>query len=126
MAMLLAAAAVLAVTLVVSRLPRPVAAAGTLDQCLWGWPVIVFEGEDWKAALPDDIRPYAQRQVPVAEWPSGMRFDETAGALLDADGAAVFQKGDRIRVAGTIVRTGGDPAPCFYTIGVRIDSITAP
>jgi len=30
-----------------------------------------------------------------------------------------------VRVAGTIVRTEGDPARSFYTIGVKIDSITA-
>ncbi len=126
MATLLVAAVVIAVALVVARLPRPVVATGTLDQCLGGWPVVVFEGEDWKAALPDDIRPYAQRQIPVADWPSGMRFDEAAGTLLDGQGAAVFRNGDRVRVAGTIVRTQGDPAPCFYTLGVRIESLTAP
>ena len=126
MAILLVAAVVLAVALVLAGLPRPVAATGMLDQCLGGWPVVVFDGEDWKAALPDEIGPYAQRQMPVADWPAGMRFDEAAGALLDAHGAAVFHKGDRVRVAGSIVRTQGDPAPCFYTLGVRVESITAP
>lgn len=114
----------LAAGLVIARMPRAVAAEGTLDQCLGGWPVVVFEGEDWKAALPDDARPYAQRQIPVAEWPSGMSFDESAGALLDGRGEPVFRKGDRVRVAGAIVETHGDPAPCFYTLGVKIDTIT--
>jgi len=109
-----------------TRLPRPVATTGMLDQCLWGWPVIVFEGEDWKSALPDEIQPHPQRQMPVAEWPTGFRFDETAGAVLDSEGVPVFHKGDRVRVVGTIGRTEGDPAPCFYTVGVRIESITVP
>jgi hypothetical protein len=54
-----------------------------------------------------------------------MRYDETAGALLDAEGETVFRRGDRVRVNGTIVRTGGDPAPCFYTVGVKIETIAA-
>lgn len=111
---------------VVARLPRSISAVGTLDQCLWGWPVVVFEGEDWKAALPDNLRAYAPRQIPVAEWPVGLRFDETAGVLLDGQGDAVFRNGARVRVAGTVVETQGDPAPCFYTLGVKVETITAP
>jgi hypothetical protein len=124
--LVIVAIAIAATGLILVRLPRPVDAVGTLDECPGGWPVVVFEGEDWKAALPDNIRPYAQRQIPVADWPSGMRFDRSAGALLDRHGDLVFRKGDRVRVAGTIVETQGDPAPCFYTIGVKIDTITAP
>ena len=125
-ALLVAAGVVLVAALVISNLPRPVAALGTIDQCLWGWPVIVFEGEDWKAAVPDNRGPYQQRQIPVAEWPKGMRYDEAAGLLLDQAGAVVFRKGDRVRVNGSIVRTSGDPAPCFYLLGVKIDTIAAP
>jgi hypothetical protein len=122
---LVIAGVVLVAALVISNLPRPITALGTLDQCLWGWPVIVFEGEDWKAAVPDGLGASAPRQIPVATWPSGMRYDETAGALLDAEGETVFRRGDRVRVNGTIVRTGGDPAPCFYTVGVKIETIAA-
>jgi hypothetical protein len=122
---LVIAGVVLVAALVISNLPRPITALGTLDQCLWGWPVIVFEGEDWKAAVPDGLGASAPRQIPVATRPSGMRYDETAGALLDAEGETVFRRGDRVRVNGTIVRTGGDPAPCFYTLGVKIETIAA-
>lgn len=41
-------------------------------------------------------------------------------------GDHVFRNGDRLRIAGTIVETQGDPAPCFYTLGVKSDTITAP
>jgi hypothetical protein len=110
----------------ISRMPRPVAAVGTLGRCSGGWPVVAFEGEDWKAALPADLRPSAPRQVPVAAWPSGMRYDETAGALLDEGGDVVFHDGDLVRVAGTIVETDGDPAPCFFLLGFRVEKIAPP
>jgi hypothetical protein len=120
----------LATAVIVPRLPRPVEGVAALDQCLWGWPVVAFEGEDWRAALPISIaegyRAYAQRQTPVVEWPTGMRFDETAGVLLDAQGQAVFRNGDRVRVAGTMVETSGDPAPCYYRVGIKIDEIGPP
>jgi hypothetical protein len=120
----------LAAAVIVPRLPHPVEGVATLDQCLWGWPIVAFEGEDWRAALPNSIaeeyRAYAQRQTPVVEWPNGMRVDEAAGVLLDAQGHAVYRKGDRVRVAGTIVETSGDPAPCYYRVGVKIDEIGPP
>jgi hypothetical protein len=116
----------LAAALLVPRLPHPVASAGTLDQCLGGWPVVVFDGEDWKGALPDDYRSYAPRQIPIAEWPSGMRFDEPEGALFDAHGAALFQKGDRVRIKGSVIEVHGDPSPCYYTLGVKVEEIASP
>jgi hypothetical protein len=125
-AVLVVVGVVVAGALILPRLPRPVSGFGTLDQCLWGWPVVVFEGEDWKGALPDPIRPYAQRQMPIASWPTGMRFDETAGALLDAQGNAVFRKGDRVRIKGFVIEVHGDPSPCFYTLGVQVDEIASP
>ena len=124
--MLLLGGVLLAAALVASRLPRPVASLGTLDQCLWGWPVVVFEGEDWRDALPDNLRAYAQRQIPIAEWPKGMRFDEAAGALLDEHGDALFHKGDRVRVKGSVIEVHGDPSPCYYTLGVRVEEIASP
>ena len=125
-AIMILAGVVLAAALVIPRLPRPITAVGTLDACKWGWPVVVFEGDDWRAGLPDDLRAVAPRQIPIAEWPSGLRFDETSGKLLDEKGDAVFRRGDRVRVSGTIVRTSGDPAPCFYTLGVKVESIGVP
>jgi hypothetical protein len=119
----LLAGAAIAVAFVISRLPPPVAGVGTLDECLGGWPIVAFEGDEWKAALPEDASRYRGGLIPVAEWPSGMRFDEATDTLLDATGAAVFRQGDRVRVNGTIVETRGDPAPCYYLRGLKIDAI---
>ncbi|HLO36586.1 MAG TPA: hypothetical protein VK194_10905 [Candidatus Deferrimicrobium sp.] len=116
----------LVAAVILPRLPRPIAEVGTLDECLWGWPVVVLEGEDWKGALPDSLRAYARHQMPIAAWPSGMRYDEAAGTLLDARGDAVFHKGDRVRIKGSVVEVHGDPSPCFYTLGVNIDEIASP
>jgi hypothetical protein len=55
-----------------------------------------------------------------------MRFDETAGTLLDADGRIAFHRGDRIRIAGSVVEVHGDPSPCFYTLGVNVDEVASP
>lgn len=116
----------LAAALILPRLERPVAGVATLDQCHWGWPVVAFEGETWRSALPDDVRSSAPREIPIVQWPSGLRFDEAAGALLDAQGGVVFRKGDRVRIQGSVVEVDGDPAPCFITIGVKVDAITTP
>jgi hypothetical protein len=32
----------LAAAAIVPRLPRPVGGLATLDQCLWGWPIVAF------------------------------------------------------------------------------------
>jgi hypothetical protein len=117
---------VLAAAVFISRMPRPVSGTATLDECLGGWPVVVFEGEDWRVAMPDDLQAAAPRQIPVAAWPSGMRFDEAAGTLMDANDEVLFRRGDRVRLDGAIVRTTGDPAPCFYTLGVQVEQISAP
>lgn len=123
-AILFVASLALVGALVVARAPRPIAAMGALDQCQGGWPVVVFDGEAWRAALPDDVH-NAPRQIPVAAWPSGMHFDEKAGVLLDAQGNTAFRKGDTVRVTGSIVRVGGDPAPCYLLLGVRVETIAA-
>lgn len=111
---------------VIRGLPRPVAGFASLDQCLWGWPVVAFEGEAWRDAVPDGLGAVAPSTIPVASWPRGLRFDEGARALIDEAGAVVFRSGDRVRISGSMVRTSGDPAPCFYTVGVNVESITAP
>jgi len=119
-------AVVVAGALIVSRLPRPVAAVGMLDQCLWGWPVVHFEGEDWKQAIPDNLRAYPPAYVPIAEWPSGLRFDKSAGALFNSAGDRLFRKGDRVRIEGSVIEVHGDPSPCFYTLGVKVEAIASP
>ena len=115
---------VLIASAVFARLPRPIAGVGTLDLCLLTQsPIVAFEGEDWRGAFPDDVRTYAPRQVPIVEWPSGMRFDQEAGALIDADGTEAFRKGDRVKVEGSLIQTSGDPAPCYYTLGMKVTEI---
>ena len=126
LAILLLVGVLLAVALILPRLPRPVSGVGTLDACLTGAPVVLFEGEDWKGALPDDLRAYPPRQLPIAAWPSGMRFDEAAGALLDSHGGALFHKGDRVRIKGSVIEVHGDPSPCYYTLGVKVEEIASP
>ena len=120
------AGVLLVAALVLPRLPRPLAAVGTLDQCYWGWPVLAFEGEDWKDSLPDERRASAPGSIPIASWPTGLRFDEDAGVLLDAGGEPVFRKGDRVRIEGSVIEVHGDPSPCFYTLGVKVDAIAVP
>jgi hypothetical protein len=112
--------------LILPRLPRPVAGVAMLGQCLGGWPVVQFEGEDWKDALPGDLRAYAPNSIPIAAWPSGLRFDEASGVLLDASGEPLFRKGDRVRIKGSVVEVHGDPSPCYYTLGVRVEEIANP
>jgi hypothetical protein len=115
---------VLALVFVFAR-PHPVAAVATLDECFWGSPVVAFEGEEWRSAVPDNLGASAPNQIPVASWPIGMQYDAKADVLLDSRGDVVYRKGDRVRVAGTFVRGSGD-TPCYYTVGVNIESITSP
>jgi hypothetical protein len=116
----------LVAALVLPRLPHPVAGMGTLDQCLGGWPVLRFEGEDWKDALPGELRAHPPPYVPIAEWPSGMQFDERGGVLIDADGDTVFRKADRVRINGSVIEVHGDPSPCYYTVGLKVEEIAGP
>ena len=120
-----AAAVLLIVAVLLLRLPRTVTATGTIDQCLGGWAVVRFDGEAWKAALPDDLRAYVPGYIPVAEWPSGLSFDEAAGTLVRVNGDEVLRTGDRVRIRGSIVDVHGDPSPCYYTLGVRIEEISS-
>jgi hypothetical protein len=113
----------LASALILPRLPHPVAGAATIDQCHGGWPVLVFEGEGWRNALPGDVRASAPRQIPVARWPSGLRFDEAEGVVIDARGDMAFRDGDRVTIRGSVIEVHGDPSPCFYTLGVEVDEI---
>jgi hypothetical protein len=116
----------IAAVLILSRAQRPVSGMATLDQCYWGWPVVVFEGEDWKDALPAELRAYPPGEVPIAEWPDGMQFDEATGELRDANGVALFHTGDRLQIRGTVIGVHGDPSPCFFTLGVKVEEIASP
>ena len=55
-----------------------------------------------------------------------MRFDEAVGALLDAHGDALFHKGDRVTVKRSLIEVHGDPSPCYYTLGVKVEEIARP
>lgn len=124
---LLALVAVMfAVALVLVRVPVTVAGYGTIEQCFMGWAVIELEGEEWRAALPEELKPYGDRQFPVISWPAGMHFDEEAHVLLDADGEPLFRTGERVRVKGSVVEIHGDPSPCFYTTNIRVEEIGPP
>ena len=119
-------AVLFALALILVRVPVTVSGHGTIRQCSGGWAVIELEGEEWRAALPDDLQPYGDRQFPVISWPAGMRFDEARHVLLDADGEQIFRTGERVRVKGSVVEIHGDPSPCFYTTNIRVEEIGLP
>lgn len=112
--------------LILPRLPRPIAAVGTLDQCVGGWGVVAFEGDEWKDALPDHLRAHPPAYIPIAALPNGLSFDEASGVLFDARGETVFHKGDRVRIRGSVIEVHGDPSPCYYTLGVKVEEIASP
>jgi hypothetical protein len=123
---LLALVALLVVmALIVRWSPRPVAGIAALGQCSYDWPVLAFEGESWKRALPDALGSYSG-EIPIAQWPSGMSYDVAAGALLDSSGEVLFRDGDEVRVVGSLVEVHGDPSPCYFTLGVRVEEIASP
>jgi hypothetical protein len=115
----------IALGLILRWSPRPVAGVATLGQCVYDWPVLAFEGEGWKSALPPDI-PYAPREIPIAQWPSGMSYDVATGVLLDPSGEVLFRDGDQVRMVGSLVEVHGDPSPCYFTLGVRVEEIASP
>ena len=107
--------------------PRPIAAAGTLDECSFHWPVIELDDAAWHVAFPRLDESSAPRQLPVLRWPAGLRYDEPGDALLDAQGQIVFRAGDAVRFRGTIVdMSRGDIPPCFFVLGVDVESIAGP
>jgi hypothetical protein len=101
------------VALVLTRLPKQVDGTGTLDGCALdrGWPVVLLDAGS---------EPY----LPVSTWPAGMTYDLAERVLVDASGRTVVSRGDRILVKGSIVEVHGDPSPCYFTRGIRIDTIT--
>lgn len=120
---LLIGALAMALLLVVDRVPRSIEASGTLDQCSWGWPVVQFDDDDWRGALPVIVRKHPPAYLPVAVWPDGMSYDEAAGELRDRAGAVLFRRGDRVSITGAVIEVHGDPSPCFYIYNLRVDSI---
>ncbi len=104
----------LAVALIVPRIPHQFEATGTLDECHWGWPIVVFDGPDPKG------------QWTVEEWPTALRYDDKGHVLLDADGQVLFRKGDRVKVRGAVVEAPRDIPPCFEGTGVQVNAVAAP
>lgn len=114
------------VVFVVAWMPRSVNAIGSLDECSFGSPLIEFDAEAW-SQMPGDVQEYTGRQLPVLSWPAGMRYDQAANVLLDAQGDVVFGLADEVRVTGRIIDTqGGDVPPCFLRYAIRIEAISAP
>ena len=103
----------LVVAIVLTRLPKQVEGIGTLDGCALdrGWPVVLLDAGS---------EPY----LPVSTWPAGMTYNLAERVLVDASGRTVVSRGDRILVKGSIVEVHGDPSPCYFTRGIRIDTIT--
>jgi hypothetical protein len=105
--------AIVALTLfAISRLPPRVDGVATIDVCAIdrGWPVILLDAG-------------AERYLPVAAWPTGLRFDLATGQVLDASGRVAMRAGDRVAVTGSIVDVHGDPSPCYFTRGIELDRI---
>ena len=116
-----------AAVIVISRLPRPINATGTLGVCSYGSPVVTFEKGVWEAAAPDDKRNYPYYEIPVLEWPAGTHYDNDADVLLDAQGNVAYRSGGLVHVTGTVVdMRAGDIPPCFSGFGVRLETIAGP
>ena len=97
---------------VVKAWPTRADGVGTIDECLWGYPVISLDGTS----------PY----LPVMRWPAGLTYDYDLHVVVDASGRTVIHQGDRVVVRGTIRdMTGGDIPPCFVTYGIDLESIAS-
>src|SRR5256885_1856028 len=103
-----ACVAVLVAAAVLPRATPAIQGLGTLDQCPGGWPVVSLEG-DWTAALPNELRDRPPTYLPVAEWPTGLHFDEASGELRDASGSTRFRRGDLISIKASVIEVHGDP-----------------
>ena len=90
----------------------------------WRLGVVKLDG-DWRSALPADVRAYSPGYLPVADWPTGMSYDEASGELRETSGAVRFRRGDRVRLKGSVVEVHRDPSPCFYIYNLKIDDIRA-
>jgi hypothetical protein len=105
-------AAVALTLFAISRLPPRVDGSATIGVCPIdrNWPVIQLDAG-------------TERYLPVAAWPTGLRFDLATGQVLDASGRVAMRSGDRVVVTGSIVDVHGDPSPCYFTRGIEIDRI---
>jgi hypothetical protein len=98
------------VVVLFALLPMRADGAGTLRECYWGDPVVAL-----------DVG--AEHDLPVARWPDGLAFNHDRHAVIDGSGREVAHVGDRIVVRGSVVDVHGDPSPCFFTRGIRIESL---
>jgi hypothetical protein len=117
-----ACVAVLVGAVVLPRARPSMQGLGTLDQCYGGWPVVSLEG-DWTAALPHELKERPPTYLPVAEWPTGLHFDEASGELRDASGSTRFRWGDLVSIKASVVEVHGDPSPCYSIYNLKVERI---
>ena len=92
-------------------LPERVQGSGVLDECSnYRWPVVTIDGG-------------TDFYLPVIAWPAGLTYDDEGHVLRDSADRVVLRRGDRVTLNGSIVDVHGDPSPCYYTRGIRLNNI---
>jgi hypothetical protein len=92
------------------RIPQRADGTGTLDECLWGYPIVTFDG----TAI----------QLPVMSWPTGLAYDADRHVILDAARQTIAMTGAHLTVRGTIRdMRGADIPPCFASRGIDIERL---
>ena len=107
---------ILLVALVLALRPLAVDGSGDLRECLDGTPFVFF---DDGSSFYNESRSY----LTIATWPNGFAYDPDRDAVFDASGGEVLRLGGRLAVKGIVIDTPGDPAPCYNTVGLKIESL---
>jgi hypothetical protein len=93
------------------RIPERADGAGTIDECLWGYPIVTFDAP-------------TTSYLPVLSWPVGLTYDHDRRVLRDASGQTVATTGQRVVVRGTIRDLRGtDIPPCFAGRGIDVETL---